>query len=268
MHDRVIVAGTFDHLHAGHYEMFHLAFAHGRTVEIWVRRHCFAWPWCNVLYAAPYDAALAVHHGSLRRTITLPFMIIVMLLRTKQITDDKQGEIKAHKVGQYIQPFSIRRLLVTAWCDAQTPDSISHFAAAHELVADLARGADVSLPKLGVEAISAACVVPVGDEARANGATAAYLSCDSVSKTAGYPYRGRFTTHALHDVFGDSVRDATYTAIVCSEETRSGCDLINARRAELGWPPLTVIIARIVRNAAGAKLSSTDIRKELSGASM
>lgn len=36
LHERMIVAGTFDRLHAGHHAMFHLAFAHGRDVEIWV----------------------------------------------------------------------------------------------------------------------------------------------------------------------------------------------------------------------------------------
>lgn len=43
-HARVVAAGTFDRLHAGHYAMFHLAFAHGRLVEIWVRCRAAAGP--------------------------------------------------------------------------------------------------------------------------------------------------------------------------------------------------------------------------------
>lgn len=132
-------------------------------------------------------------------------------------------------MGQYIQPYAVRRHLVEAWCDAQTADSIAHFADAHGLGA-------------------AAAAVPAPTAAAA---------------VARYPYRGRYSVHELHDVFGDSVRDPTYTAIVCSEETRGGCSLINAKRAAAGWPPLEVIVASIVRNAAGAKLSSTDIRREL-----
>ena len=136
-------------------------------------------------------------------------------------------------MGQYIQPYAVRRHLVEAWCDAQTVDSIAHFADAHGL------GAAAERPSPPLPAPTAAAVV------------------------ARYPYRGRYSVHELHDVFGDSVRDPTYTAIVCSEETRLGCALINAKRAAMGWPPLEVIVASIVRNAAGTKLSSTDIRREL-----
>ena len=153
-----------------------------------------------------------------------------------QITDDAQGEVKALKVGQYIQPYAVRRHLVEAWCDAQTADSIAHFVAAHGLD-NVAGGA------------------PPVDDAAAAAATAA--------AAARHPYRGRYTVHELHDVFGDSVRDPTYSAIVCSEETRAGCNLINVKRAALGWPPLDIIVASIVRDAAGGKLSSTAIRQAL-----
>lgn len=37
-HIRMVVAGTFDILHEGHYLLFHTAFAFGQHVEIWVRR--------------------------------------------------------------------------------------------------------------------------------------------------------------------------------------------------------------------------------------
>lgn len=36
-HARIIVAGTFDRLHEGHYSLLHTGFAHGAHVEIWVR---------------------------------------------------------------------------------------------------------------------------------------------------------------------------------------------------------------------------------------
>jgi bifunctional ADP-heptose synthase (sugar kinase/adenylyltransferase) len=35
-HPLMIVAGTFDLLHAGHHILFHTAFAFGEKVEIWV----------------------------------------------------------------------------------------------------------------------------------------------------------------------------------------------------------------------------------------
>lgn len=36
MHDVILVAGTFDVLHDGHFSLFHTAFEHGKEVEIWV----------------------------------------------------------------------------------------------------------------------------------------------------------------------------------------------------------------------------------------
>ena len=143
-HDRIIVAGTFDLLHAGHESMLDTAFAHGRHVEIWVV--------CDEMSAA-----------------------------------------KGKRLGQRIQPFATRTGLLSAWCDA-------------------------------------------------------------------HGYRGRYSTHELKDAFGDSTVDATYTAIVCSDETRSGCDAINAARRSSGLAPLDVVVAPLVTDAAGVKLSSSALR--------
>lgn len=73
-------------------------------------------------------------------------------------------------------------------------------------------------------------------------------------------HAGKYSVHELHDGYGDSVVDGSYTAIVCSEETRAGCDDINSRRAAAGLAPLEVIVAPLVRDAAGVKLSSTALR--------
>lgn len=154
-----------------------------------------------------------------------------------QVTDDAQAQAKASKLRQAIQPYEARTAAVADWCDGQTPDSIAAFAAAHALV----------LPP----AASPPAVAPAEGGAPAGGGDPAW------------PYRGRYTLRPLHDVFGDTVTDAGYTAIVCSEETLPGCALINARRVEGGMAPLEVIVARIVRGEGGAKLSSTDIRAQL-----
>ena len=60
--DRVVVAGTFDHLHAGHYAMFHLAFARGRVVEIWVRDPLTSLAQLESHGEAPDDVAAALAH--------------------------------------------------------------------------------------------------------------------------------------------------------------------------------------------------------------
>ena len=177
LHARMVIAGTLDRLHAGHYAMFHIAFARGRMVEIWVM-------------------------------------------------DDKQSEAKARKVGQAIQPFKARCEAVSLWCDSQTPESIAAF------IRDYALDVPPSLPS-------------------------------DVILDPAHPYQGRYSLHELTDHFGDSIRDPTYTGIVCSEETAPGCALINEKRAQLGMSPLQIYCAPLIRNNLGEKLSSTDIRAAL-----
>lgn len=143
-HARIIVAGTFDLLHAGHESMLATAFASARHVEIWV-------------------------------------------------TDDAMTSVKGHKLGQKIQPYADRVAKVKLWCDA--------------------RG-----------------------------------------------YEGLYAIHELHDGYGDSTVDASYTAIVCSEESRAGCEAINAKRAAAGLPTLEIVVAPLVTDDLGHKVSSTALR--------
>ena len=78
-------------------------------------------------------------------------------------------------------------------------------------------------------------------------------------------YDGRYTIHELHDGYGDSVVDGSYTAIVCSEESRAGCDAINAKRALIGLPELEVVVAPLITDSAGEKISSTRLRAASTG---
>ena len=177
-HERIVVAGTFDHLHDGHFGMLHSGFARSRNVEVWV-------------------------------------------------TDDAAAAAKAARIGQPVASYAERAGALYAWCMAQSPDSIASFRERHAMP---------HWPMTGV-------------------------------LDAAHPYAGRFTLHPLADALGNTVTDATYTAIVCSEETRPGCSVINDRRAAAGMPPLAIIIAPMMLNPAGAKLSSTTIRTLLAGSS-
>ena len=139
-----------------------------------------------------------------------------------QLTDDAQCAAKSARVGQALQPFATRAANLAAWCDAQGPGAGAAHAARWGL--------------------SPPPPPPAG--------------CDPA-----HPYRGRFSVHELHDAFGASVSDASYTAIVCSEETVPGCELVNERRAALGWPPMQLAVVPLLADAAtGAKLSSTRLR--------
>jgi hypothetical protein len=151
--------------------------------------------------------------------------------------DDAQCAAKAARVGQFIQPYAARCAAVAGWCDEQTPGSIAAFYAAHGLVLP---------PSSAQQDGGSHHPAPLPD--------------------AGHPYRGRYSLHELHDVFGPSVTDGSYTAITCSEETVAGCQLINDKRAAGGLRPLAVYVAAVVTNDRGKKLSSTDIRAALAAA--
>jgi phosphopantetheine adenylyltransferase len=205
IHQRIIVAGTFDVLHDGHFALLHSAFARGRHVEVWV-------------------------------------------------TDDALGAAKAAKTGQIIQSYATRCEHVAAWCDAQTPTSIAHFIdVSHPSMRDV-------LPE-GLHDPEA--VVPLPAAPSDSEAAASRRAGDGTAATPDpcLPYRGRYSLHELHDSFGPSVTDPAYTGIVCSEETLPGCRLINEIRAGKGMPPLQIVVAPLVWDAArDKKLSSTDLR--------
>lgn len=182
-HQRAIVAGTFDRLHAGHFDLLDAAFRVGRHVEV-------------------------------------------------HISDDAMVQAKARKLGQSMRTFAERCSHVTEWLDNRTCDAIRHDAG------DSPKTIDVEPPS-----------APPAAEPRC-------FSSDA------RPYRGRYSLHELHDGMGDSIRDPTYTAIVCSAETKAGCDMINAKRAELGFPLLAIYTVPLhMAPGAAVKLSSTAIRE-------
>jgi pantetheine-phosphate adenylyltransferase len=66
----------------------------------------------------------------------------------------------------------------------------------------------------------------------------------------------------LHDGVGNTTTDPTYTAIVCSEETRASCEAINDTRRGKGMAPLDVILAPLLMAREGEKISSTELRRQ------
>jgi phosphopantetheine adenylyltransferase len=65
----------------------------------------------------------------------------------------------------------------------------------------------------------------------------------------------------------DCATDASYDAIVVSEETLPGAEEINRVRSGLGFAPLVVVVVGVLhaRGGGGAKLSSTDLRSLAAG---
>lgn len=250
VHARVVVAGTWDRLHPGHFALLHTAFLHGQTVEVWC-------------------------------------------------TDDALCAVKSVKVGQRLQSLVARMRQLYEWLTTQTSDSIADFADHYgadiaELAvlspkliaasaASSAAAAEGPLPDSGSDAGSEAVAVAAAAAGTASGEAGAGLRVAAsggggsdaaamrrhqqlapvIVLDEAHPYRGRFALFALHDGVGLTVHDPTYTAIVCSEETRSGCEEINARRAAAGMRPLAVYTAPLVRDRTGAKLSSTQLRAAL-----
>lgn len=224
VHDRIIVAGTLDRLHDGHYALLHLAFARGRHVEVWVRgqrRGAAGARACAGLLGAWAGLRAAALFTACPRPPNPP---PPPAPRPLQVMDDAAGAAKAARVGQPIQPFAARCAGVAAWCDAQTPAAIAEFGGRHGLA------------------------LPPSPPAGGGGGDPAH------------PYRGRFSLHALADAFGPSVTERGYAAIVCSEESAGGCAAINAARAGAGLPPLEVVVAPLLVGAGGGKLSSTALR--------
>ena len=148
------------------------------------------------------------------------------------VTDDAQGAEKAARLGQHIRPFAVRCSDVRKWLDDQTPTSIE---ACHTRFSASRGGSSLVFNGDG-RTHSAA-----GDD-------------------PDHPFRGRYSIFELHDAFGPTTTDETYAAIVCSEDTVSGCALINARRSEAGLPPMRVYVVTPLLDAAGHKLSSSAIR--------
>lgn len=177
MEPLILVAGTFDILHAGHYLLFHAAFHAAAQVEVW-------------------------------------------------LSSDAMCSEKSRRCGQALQSFAQRSALVQAWLDAQTPASIAAF-----------EGGTAPIPA-------------------APGCAAAYGAL-------AHPYSGRYSLHSLPDALGPAATEARYTAIVCSQETRPGCEAINSQRLAAGLAPLRLLTVPLLCKQDGHKLSSSDERARL-----
>lgn len=149
----------------------------------------------------------------------------VPLRNSLQVTDDAQCDAKSKKVGQPIQRLPARIREMFSWLEEQTPETIAEFTTAHGMTK--------------------------------------HMSASLLGTEPEHPYRHRYTFHELPDAFGPTTSDPSYTAIVCSEETKPGCDLINTKRVEKGMLPLAVYIAPLLKGHDGEKLSSTAIRASL-----
>ncbi len=205
----MLVAGTFDVLHPGHYLLLHSAFHHGERVEVW-------------------------------------------------LSGDAMVATKAAQCHQTLQPFAARSQGVCAWLEAQTDHSVAAFK--EDLVALW------GLTKEGVHEALPGSGVWAGQRGGGGGGEGGEDGAVGAAPTQPvHPYRERYSVHALEDPLGSAVSEARYTAIVCSEETRKGCSVINERRAGNGIPPLKVFVVPVLADNTGVKLSSTALRRARKG---
>jgi len=65
----------------------------------------------------------------------------------------------------------------------------------------------------------------------------------------------------IHSLFGPTLSEKKFDAIVVTDETKKGADLINRKRIELGMEPLKVIIAPYAYAEDGERISSKRIRE-------
>lgn len=67
----------------------------------------------------------------------------------------------------------------------------------------------------------------------------------------------------INDPFGPTVTEEGITALVVSEETRSGGEAVNRERRAKGWAELEMFVVGVVEEegGGGVKMSSTEIRR-------
>ena len=69
----------------------------------------------------------------------------------------------------------------------------------------------------------------------------------------------------ITDDYGPTITEKNIQALVGSSETVQGCEKVNMKRAELGFPSLDIFIVNCIQTQKqGVKLSSSFIRERLS----
>ncbi|RPA98901.1 hypothetical protein L873DRAFT_1739483 [Choiromyces venosus 120613-1] len=70
-------------------------------------------------------------------------------------------------------------------------------------------------------------------------------------------------TVEINDPFGPTITNEAISALVVSEETKSGGEAVNKKRTEKSWDALQVYKVDVIEDEGGVKMSSTDIRRKL-----
>lgn len=65
----------------------------------------------------------------------------------------------------------------------------------------------------------------------------------------------------LHDIFGPSVAYNDLDALIVSEETHQGGELVNKERQARSMSTLDIVTIPVITNHSGIKISSTDLRR-------
>ena len=157
---------------------------------------------------------------------------------------------KAKKTGQTLQPFSIRKENVEIWCNTQTIKDIQEYRSKYPI--ELFR--NNNHPHQQVLPINQ---IDLQNNYHNNSSSSITSDLSSIIPST---YQGRFSIHELHDAFGPSITDSTYTAITCSEETIQGCIEINKVRLSKNMSCLDIYCTPLAINDKGEKLSSTALR--------
>lgn len=160
------------------------------------------------------------------------------------VTGRAMAAAKAAKVKQSLLPFEDRVRRLGEWLDAQTPSSIA-----------AVRGAEPGPGSAG------------GSPPAGRPPAPTWFDESLGPEALLHPLRGRFSIHELLDPIGPAATEARYTCIVCSLETREGCEAINVQRAARGLGPLEIFVISLLMGDKGAKLSSSALRAQRDAAS-
>ena len=72
---------------------------------------------------------------------------------------------------------------------------------------------------------------------------------------------GRYEIVKIETMYGTTLEDERFEAIVVSEETKKGAEKINQERVKKGMGALPIEVAELVRDGSGEKISSARIRQ-------